>query len=64
MSVPSVGVRFAHKYWTDKDGTPIVFEVTAVRNGVAYIRAEGERKAKELVPLARWGRVCGEVLIP
>jgi hypothetical protein len=54
---PTVGQRFMHKYWTGPDGKPLAYQVTAIRNGVVYIRADGERKAKETVALERWTKV-------
>lgn len=56
---PRVGLRFLHKYWTDNQGQPLVYEVTAIRRGSAYIRLLGENKAKESVSLDRWPQVFG-----
>lgn len=56
---PTVGQRFLHKYWTGPDGKPLAYQVTAIRGGTAYIRADGERKAKEAVDLRRWAKVYG-----
>jgi hypothetical protein len=59
MNTPKLGARFFHKTWRDTNGQPLVYQVTALRDGGAYIRADGEKKAKEFVALDRWAKVFG-----
>jgi hypothetical protein len=60
IAAPKVGMTFLHRYWTDATGAPLLYRVTAIRNGHAYIAADGERKAKESVSLENWQKVFGE----
>lgn len=62
MIEPRIGLRFVHRRILDENNRPAVYEVTAIQQGVIYIRMDGERKAKEWVTLDRWNVVCGEVL--
>lgn len=54
---PKPGLKFLHRYWQEQDGTPMIYMVTTVRQGCVYIKAEGEAKAKEVVPLEDWQKV-------
>lgn len=59
MISPTVGMQFRHKTWQGTDGKPLTYCVTAVRKGAAYIKAEGEQKAKEYVLVEDWHKVYG-----